>query len=98
MSSYLCITTLARDLRSRQTGQNSIAPENSLPQIEQVRWGSALMHLAALRTKGLIQLGEGGLSTLRRPQHDRPACGVKARPAFRWRTMVAFHKEFRVSP
>jgi len=56
------------------------------------------MHLAALRTKGLIQLGEGGLSTLRRPQHDRPACGVKARRAFRWRTMVAFHKEFRVSP
>jgi hypothetical protein len=29
------------------TGQNSIAPESSLPQIEQVRWGSALMVLPA---------------------------------------------------
>ena len=28
-----------------QTGQNSIAPENSLPQIEQVRWGSVRMGL-----------------------------------------------------
>jgi hypothetical protein len=26
-----------------QTGQNSIAPENSLPQLGQVRWGSVLM-------------------------------------------------------
>src|SRR6201997_1373089 len=31
-----------------QTGQNSIAPENSLPQLGQVRWGSVLMHLAVL--------------------------------------------------
>jgi hypothetical protein len=28
-----------------QTGQNSIAPENSLPQLGQVRWGSALILL-----------------------------------------------------
>jgi hypothetical protein len=28
-----------------QTGQNSIAPENSLPQLGQVRWVSALMIL-----------------------------------------------------
>jgi hypothetical protein len=28
-----------------QTGQNSIAPENSLPQLEQVRWGSVFMAL-----------------------------------------------------
>jgi len=32
-----------------QTGQNSIAPENSLPQLGQVRWGSALMLLIALQ-------------------------------------------------
>jgi len=30
------------------TGQNSIAPENSLPQVGQVRWGFVLMALAAL--------------------------------------------------
>jgi hypothetical protein len=29
-------------LRSMQTGQNSIAPENSLPQLGQVRWGSVV--------------------------------------------------------
>jgi hypothetical protein len=27
------------------TGQNFIAPENSLPQLGQVRWGSVLMDL-----------------------------------------------------
>src|SRR5271165_5543197 len=36
--------------------------------------------------------------TLRSPHDDRPARGVKARRALRRRTMVAFHKEFRVSP
>jgi hypothetical protein len=30
------------------TGQNSIAPENSLPQLGQVRWGSVLMGLTVL--------------------------------------------------
>jgi hypothetical protein len=30
-------------LRSKHTGQNSIAPENSLPQLGQVRWGSAVI-------------------------------------------------------
>jgi hypothetical protein len=34
-----------------QTGQNSIAPENSLPQLEQVRWGSVLMDLDALQSQ-----------------------------------------------
>jgi hypothetical protein len=34
-----------------QTGQNSIAPENSLPQLEQVRWGSVLMALTALQAQ-----------------------------------------------
>jgi len=32
-----------------QTGQNSIAPENSLPQLGQVRWGSVFMGLTALQ-------------------------------------------------
>jgi hypothetical protein len=32
-----------------QTGQNSIAPENSLPQSGQVRWGSVLMALTVLQ-------------------------------------------------
>jgi hypothetical protein len=36
-------------MRSMQTGQNSIAPENSLPQLGQARWGSALMALTALQ-------------------------------------------------
>ena len=31
-----------------QTGQNSIAPENSLPQLGQVRWGSVLIGLTVL--------------------------------------------------
>src|SRR6516162_9174015 len=39
----------ARPLRSMQTGQNSIAPENSLPQLGQVRWGSVLMALTVLQ-------------------------------------------------
>jgi hypothetical protein len=34
-----------------QTGQNSIASENSLPQIEQVRWGSLLIGLTAFQPK-----------------------------------------------
>jgi hypothetical protein len=38
-------TPPARPLRSMQTGQNSIAPENSLPQLGQVRWGSGFMDL-----------------------------------------------------
>jgi len=33
------------------TGQNSIAPESSLPQLGQVRWGSVLMGLSALQPK-----------------------------------------------
>jgi hypothetical protein len=38
-------------LRSTQTGQNSIAPENSLPQLGQVRWGSVFMGLTAVRMR-----------------------------------------------
>ena len=42
-------TPPARALRSMQTGQNSIAPENSLPQLGQVRCGCVFMGLIALR-------------------------------------------------
>jgi hypothetical protein len=40
----------ARPLRSMHTGQNSIPPENSLPQLGQMRWGSALMLLIAVQS------------------------------------------------
>jgi len=39
----------ARPLRSMQTGQNSIAPESSLPQLGQVRLSSVFMGLPALQ-------------------------------------------------
>jgi GAF domain-containing protein len=39
----------ASALRSMQTGQNFIAPENSLPQLGQVRRGSVLMGLTVFR-------------------------------------------------
>jgi hypothetical protein len=44
-------TPPARPLRSMHTGQNSIAPESSLPQLGQVRWGSVLTGLSALQPK-----------------------------------------------
>jgi hypothetical protein len=40
-------------LRSRQTGQNSIAPERSLPQLGQVRWGSVFMDLSTPFSRNL---------------------------------------------
>jgi hypothetical protein len=42
-------TPPATALRSMQTGQNSIAPEISLPQLGQVRWGSVFMDLTVLQ-------------------------------------------------
>ncbi len=42
-------TPPARAWRSMQTGQDSIAPESSLPQIGQVRRGSVFMGLTAVR-------------------------------------------------
>jgi len=72
-------TPPARALRSMQTGQNSIASENSLPQLGQVRWGSALMDLPVLRrsdpktTPRSTEWCESG-------QHGP------------WQTVVPFHK------
>jgi hypothetical protein len=65
--------------RSMHTGQNSIAPENSLPQLGQVRWMSALMGLTVLRrsepktTPRSTEWCESG-------QHGP------------WQTVVPFHK------
>jgi type I restriction enzyme S subunit len=42
-------TPPARALRSRQTGQNSAAPESSLPQLGQVRWVFVLIVLTAFK-------------------------------------------------
>jgi hypothetical protein len=38
-----------------QTGQNSIAPENSLPQLRQVRWGSVFMDLTVLPSRSELR-------------------------------------------
>jgi hypothetical protein len=65
-----------------------------VPQIEQVRWGSVLMNLTVLRIRAKYRLDGNA-----RCSGDRtltpPARRVKVR---RQRTMVASHKEFRVSP
>ena len=51
-----------------QTGQNSIAPENSLPQLGQVRWGSVLIDLSVLWLQSAPALGALSL-----PRQDRKA-------------------------
>ena len=65
-------TPPARALRSMQTGQNSIAPENSLPQLGQVRWGSVLMDLTALRMRSELRKGHG---SPRQSLPDLTPCG-----------------------
>jgi hypothetical protein len=60
------------------TGQNSIAPESSLPQVGQVRWGCVLMALTVIRN-------------LSRTQHHAPPSGAKSAKSangIRWRMMV----------
>ena len=69
-----------------QTGQNSIAPENSLPQLGQVRWASVLTVLAALQLQAQPRARPGSTERREIGQHGP------------WQTIVAFHKEFRVSP
>jgi len=64
-----------------QTGQNSIAPENSLPQLGQMRWGSVLKALTVLQ-RNLIkkptprftewcQIGRHGASEIVVPFHKQ---------------------------
>src|SRR4029077_2471969 len=70
----------AKALRSAQTGQNSIAPENSLPQLGQVRWGSALMGLTVLRMRSKHRKGHNcGRTELKQtaspaPDFAPPSC------------------------
>jgi hypothetical protein len=63
-----------------QTGQNSITPENSLPQIEQVRWGSVLMGLTTLRPQSKPK---------RTPRSSEWCESGQQGP---WQTVVPFHK------
>jgi NAD(P)-dependent dehydrogenase (short-subunit alcohol dehydrogenase family) len=59
----------ARPLRSRHTGQNSIAPENSLPQIGQMRWGSTLI----IVNGSSAATSANSKTTLQRAVRNRPA-------------------------
>src|SRR5271166_1917303 len=65
-------TPPARALRSMQTGQNSITPENSLPQIEQVRLLSVFMGLTALLLRSEPRKGHG---SPRQSLPDLTPCG-----------------------
>jgi hypothetical protein len=67
-------------MRSTQTGQNSIAPESSLPQVGQVRWGSVLMVLTALRSRSEPKKTPCSTEWCESGQHGP------------WQTVVPFHK------
>jgi hypothetical protein len=64
-----------------QTGQNSIAPESSLPQLGQVRRGSVLM--------GLTGPSADSNATLHRLTQNRSALALQ--------TLVKFHKQMSVA-
>jgi hypothetical protein len=66
-----------------QTGQNFIAPEISLPQLEQMRWGSVLMDLTVL-----------GRNLSRKQYHAPPIIAKSASTAPG--KVVPFHKQLRV--
>ena len=66
-----------------QTGQNSIAPENSLPQLGQVRWGSVLMDLTALQPQ----------SEPKATPRSTEWCEIGQHGA--WHTVVPLHKQLR---
>ena len=66
-----------------QTGQNSIAPENSLPQLGQVRWGSVLIFLTIPRP----QPKTAPRSAERRELGQHSA----------WRTIFLFHEQSSVA-
>jgi hypothetical protein len=67
-----------------QTGQNSIAPENSLPQLEQVRWSSALMDLAALHSQSEPKTTPRSTECWEIDQHSPR------------QTVLPFHKQLRI--
>src|SRR6516164_2137105 len=63
-----------------QTGQNSIAPENSLPQLGQVRWGSVFMDLTVLPRRLKLRNEHGFLPP---SPPDVTHCGRPPRPTRR---------------
>jgi len=67
-----------------QTGQNSIAPENSLPQLGQVRWGCVLIALIALQPQPKPK------ATPRSTEW----CEIGQRSA--WHSVVPLHEQSRV--
>jgi hypothetical protein len=67
-----------------QTGQNSIASENSLPQLGQMRWGSVLMGLTTLQPH----------SEPKATPRSTEWCGIGQQSA--WQTGVLLHKQLRV--
>ena len=62
----------ARAPRSMHTGQNSIAPENSFPQLGQTRLSSVFMGLTALRMQRALRKEH---ESPRRSLPDRTPCG-----------------------
>jgi hypothetical protein len=68
-----------------QTGQNSIAPENSLPQLGQVCWGSVLMGLTVLQPQ----------PESKAPPRSAQWCQIGQHSA--WHTVVPLHEQLRVS-
>jgi hypothetical protein len=67
-----------------QTGQNSIAPESSLPQLGQVRWRFVLTALIALQPQPEPKATPRSTEWCESGQHSA------------WRTVVPFHNELRV--
>jgi hypothetical protein len=67
-----------------QTGQNSIAPENSLPQLGQVRWGSVLMDLTVLQPQSEPKTTPRSAQWCEIGQHGT------------WQTVLPFQKQLRV--
>jgi hypothetical protein len=80
------------------TGQNFIAPENSLPQLGQVRWNSVLMALTALqpqpepkikpRATEWCEIGRHGHWQTVVPFHKPKACSLTLAPQIEFRNKI----------
>jgi hypothetical protein len=66
-----------------QTGQNSTAPENSLPQLRQVRWSSVFIVLTALQPQ----------FEPKPPARSTEQCEIGLHGP--WQSFVPFHKQLR---
>src|ERR1700693_1713235 len=77
-------TPRARALRSMHTGQNSIAPESSLPQLGQVRCGSVFMDLTALQPQSEPKATPRSTEWCEIGQHGP------------WQSVVPLHKQLGV--